>query len=493
MRQILTPFAENLADPRCAEVAAFLERRARAEGEEPAPARAEDPAPALARLAAAGRLSYELEGEAVAVFYTPSPEACRALDAGTAGGWPAPIGDKQKAALRRSRGAIFRFPAESGGGELEVFITDWSPCPAAGAVAVHRDHPFAVGLEKPEGSSFIGRFVRHPLTGDLLPVWIADWVQPEFGTGAVLVNPAHDATDLAFAREVGLPLRFGLAPEGWEGDPTAGLEPPVVKSGVAVKSGVCDGTPAAEAMERYFEILSERGLAERVEDVQAGRRLLARLTPSDGGELRWHPLRRRLAAGGEVAAGAVAMKTEAEALLTAALALDPEAEFSLVAPAAELTEGLLFLRLLVHDLHGSELEPAEVLVVQRADGTEGEEPAIARLAVLIGAPASQVVVVKQKITDQVRRFLKVHGELVDAWEGGEISADDVPKSLRKAKRAIREGDPAKVWNGLYQLQKQLRGGGAKVASLAGYFAVAGILAGVEGPADLDLQQVWETL
>jgi len=56
------------------------------------------------------------------------------------------------AELRCSEYAAFggRRSALEGDGELEVFITDGSPCPAAGAVAVHHDHPFTAGLEKPE-------------------------------------------------------------------------------------------------------------------------------------------------------------------------------------------------------------------------------------------------------------------------------------------------------------------------------------------------------
>ncbi|KIZ14371.1 hypothetical protein SNA_35320 [Streptomyces natalensis ATCC 27448] len=76
-----------------------------------------------------------------------------------------------------------------------------------------------LGLPAGHTSAFTGRYCRHPLTGDLLPVWTASWVAPEFGTGAVLVNPGHDATDLAFAREVGLPVRFALLPAGREEAP----------------------------------------------------------------------------------------------------------------------------------------------------------------------------------------------------------------------------------------------------------------------------------
>src|SRR5260370_6265252 len=135
-------------------------------------------AAALAALHAAGRLGFTpAAGGGAEVVYTPSRAANLAVLAAAAAdgtGFPEPVRRRHAAALRVASGALLRFPPEAGGPPLEVFITDWSPCPAAAAVAVHRDHPWLAGREQPDGPFFAGRYVRHPLTGDLLPVRVAD-------------------------------------------------------------------------------------------------------------------------------------------------------------------------------------------------------------------------------------------------------------------------------------------------------------------------------
>src|SRR5690348_3038594 len=61
--------------------------------------------------------------------------------------------------------------------------------------------------ERPVTGVFTGAYAVHPLTGARLPVWVADYVLMEYGTGAIMAVPAHDARDFAFARAMGLPIR----------------------------------------------------------------------------------------------------------------------------------------------------------------------------------------------------------------------------------------------------------------------------------------------
>jgi len=477
---------------RCRELAEFLRRRARRLGEEPA----EDAAPpgpnaaaeALAALAALenrGLLSSAAAGGGVEeVLYTPSREALRSVfEAGsdlTGGGFPEPVHKKQLAAFRTSQGALFRFPLERGDGALEVFITDWSPCPAACAVAVHRSHPFAASLDektaKPEGSGFTGRYVRHPLTGDLLPVWVADWVRPDFGTGAVLVNPAHDATDLAFGRQVGLPIRFALVPAGYDGSPATWPQPPVVKTGQTVRTGPWDGLPAADAAARYFEVLAERGLAERYRDIQAGRWPIGRRVPDETSGVRF----------------------ETADLLVAALAAARSAQPVLVCPAGEQAGELLAVRLLAQDLAGRPLAPAAVHLVQKVQESKVEAPPeVVRLAILVGAPLQQVAVIKQQTIEQVQRFLRVHQELHDqAMASGDGAAENpAARALAKIEEAVGEADPAKAFSLLQQTQKQLRDLAPEKRSgaLPGYFALAEVVAGLAPPPHVETGQAWKQI
>jgi len=483
---------------RCDDVVGMLRRVALAQGEPVPEPQAPDAAPALLALAERGRLAFSEMDGAVEVFYIPSRAANLSVLEGT--GFPEAVQKKQADAFRTSQGALFRFPPEEGEGHgdhgaLEVFITDWSPSPAAAAVAVHRGHPFIADLEKPRGASFTGRYVRHPLTGDLLPVWIADWVKPDFGTGAVLVNPAHDATDLAFGRSVGLPVRFGLVPAGFDGRPGTWPVPPVVKTGQSIKTGFWDGLPAQEAMQRYFDALEAVGFAERHRDVQAGRWRIARLVADPTGGLFWDGGRVRLSGS---AGEGVPVRAEDTALLGTVSTLGHGAAPTLVCQAAEQTEALLFLRLLAFDLHGAPLAPERVLLVQKVQEAKlPAPPEVLRLGVLVGAPLQQVAVLKQQVVEQVQRFLRVHGELVEAWPARAADAAAAPpKAVLQARAALLEGDPAKAFAALGPLQKQLGGQPAEQrgeSALAGYFAVAHVLAGLDLPAGVDLRRSWSRI
>lgn len=201
------------------------------------------------------------DGPVVGDDYVPTS---RALDAALAGpSWGEKVDAKHRKAIRRIPGAIIRFPLEDGG-TVDTFITDWSPLPGACAIAVHPGHPLATGRAPADGpghpprESFTGHYARHPLTGDLIGVWTAGWVRPDFGTGAVIVNPAHSEVDLDFARSTGLPIRFALADQPPTADPHTWPHPPVVKRGVTRQ-----GQPFDQAAQTYLDELTAHGHAER--------------------------------------------------------------------------------------------------------------------------------------------------------------------------------------------------------------------------------------
>src|SRR5207245_3845109 len=64
-----------------------------------------------------------------------------------------------------------------------------------------------VAGEKSKTGVFLGSYARNPATGEAIPIWIADYVLMEYGTGAIMAGPAHDKRDLEFATEFGLPIR----------------------------------------------------------------------------------------------------------------------------------------------------------------------------------------------------------------------------------------------------------------------------------------------
>ena len=104
---------------------------------------------------------------------------------------------------------------------------------------------------------FTGAYVRHPLTDQPAPIWIADYVLLSYGTGAVMGVPAHDERDFAFADKYDLPIPVVIAPPDWDGQPLAEA---YVGDGLMVNSQEFDGTPAEQGKRAVAEALAEREL-----------------------------------------------------------------------------------------------------------------------------------------------------------------------------------------------------------------------------------------
>src|SRR5213592_4798501 len=101
---------------------------------------------------------------------------------------------------------------------------------------------------------FTGAYARNPATGEAIPIWTADYVLMEYGTGAIMAVPAHDRRDFEFATAFGLPIRQVVRVEG---EPL----PSVSEDGVLLNSGAFDGVPCREAQRQIVAWLAERGLA----------------------------------------------------------------------------------------------------------------------------------------------------------------------------------------------------------------------------------------
>lgn len=511
-------FAEkssNLDTRRCLVFSQFLERISTLEGKtKSSMAQVEEPPISeLKLLIEKGILSFAETEESIKVLYTPSRESClHVLNASSPNGWPSKIQTEHAQSFKAVEGALFHCPLEGRQEEIQIFITDWSPCPAACAIAVHPDHPIASSSTERTSDYFTGKFARHPLTGDLLPIWVASWVKPEFGTGAVLVNPAHDSVDLAFARRVGLPIRFALVPVEYLDKIGAWPIPPVIETGVTTKTGSFDGLNPHQAKEKYFEVLEENGLAERYThlDVQSweiadfvecssGDVLLCTTcgnlekTPESSTELSCQSCRNESLIG----------KLNVGRTLQTLLSIDQKVAPVLVYPSAGAQSILLLSRLLFFDLTGEPLMPAEVHSIQKTQTTKASDKSDVNLDIplLVGSPTHQIVNLKQQILEQTARFHRVHNELLNRVE---ISRE-LPNKLtgkcwetaRKIKNAILNKDPARTFTLLYAFQKRLSNLSPEDAAgdgiFAGYFVLAYILAGYEFPSHIECSEVWNRL
>jgi leucyl-tRNA synthetase len=109
---------------------------------------------------------------------------------------------------------------------------------------------------------FTGRYIINPMNEERIPLWIADYVIGEYGTGAIMAVPAHDQRDFEFARKYGLPIRVVISPDGkiLDGDL---LEEAFTGDGIQVNSGPFDGLSNREAMAEIADHMEKEGKGRR--------------------------------------------------------------------------------------------------------------------------------------------------------------------------------------------------------------------------------------
>ncbi len=206
--------------------------------------------------------------------------------------WPEKVVTMQRNWIGRSEGARVKFPLAGGasGEAIEVFTTRidtiygatfvmlapehslvetfaaGSSDPAAFRAAVTRfrtqDRTARVSGEVEKEGFFTGRYAVNPFTNLQVPVWVANFVLGEYGTGAVMAVPAHDERDFEFARKYRLPVRVVVRPADG-GIPEADrLTEAVSNDGVLVNSGPWDGTASDAARARMTADAKSRGIGE---------------------------------------------------------------------------------------------------------------------------------------------------------------------------------------------------------------------------------------
>ncbi|WP_070108232.1 leucine--tRNA ligase [Burkholderia plantarii] len=206
-------------------------------------------------------------------------------------GWPERVKVMQQNWIGKSFGVNFGFPYELDGEQklLRVFTTRADTIMGVTFCAVAAEHPLATRLAegRPDLLAFIdeckqggvaeadmatmekkgmatGFSVRHPLTGEPVPVWIGNYVLMSYGEGAVMGVPAHDERDFAFAVKYALPIRQVIAAEGetystdawqeWYGDKT---------KSVCVNSGKYDGLGHEAAVDAVAADLAAGGFGDK--------------------------------------------------------------------------------------------------------------------------------------------------------------------------------------------------------------------------------------
>jgi leucyl-tRNA synthetase len=127
--------------------------------------------------------------------------------------------------------------------------------------------------ERPKTGVSLGVTATNPLNGEQLPVFAADYVLADYGTGAIMAVPAHDQRDLDFARAFDLPVRV-VVDTGDEDPAQTGVA--TAGDGELVNSGPLDGLRKEEAIAKAIEILEERGTGEKAVNYRLRDWLLSR-------------------------------------------------------------------------------------------------------------------------------------------------------------------------------------------------------------------------
>ncbi len=201
-------------------------------------------------------------------------------------GWPESVKTMQRNWIGRSEGVELSFDVVGEDESLTVFTTRPDTLFGVTYMAVAAEHPLAekAAASNPDIAAFIeeckqtdaaeatletmekkgmplGIAAIHPLTGEEVPLWVANFVLMSYGTGAVMAVPGHDERDWEFARKHGLPIKQVIAPEdGTEIDIDAAV---FVDKGVLVNSGEYDGLNYEDAFDAIADYFEESGKGRR--------------------------------------------------------------------------------------------------------------------------------------------------------------------------------------------------------------------------------------
>jgi leucyl-tRNA synthetase len=206
--------------------------------------------------------------------------------------WPEKVRTMQRNWIGRSVGADLEFPVPKLGRSLRVFTTRPDTVYGATFMVLAPEHPDVADLiaDHPERDEieawivevrnqtqlermsetggkegrFTGVFATNPFTEEPIPIWLGNFVLPQYGTGAIMSVPAHDQRDFEFAKTYDLPIRIVVRPTDGELDLESMDEAfPATDGTVSVDSGSATGLPSPEAIERIAEEAETRGIGTR--------------------------------------------------------------------------------------------------------------------------------------------------------------------------------------------------------------------------------------
>lgn len=223
-------------------------------------------------------------------FLRISAYAQRLLDGLEKLDWTESLKTIQKNWIGRSDGATVIFPIKDHKETIEIFTTRPDTLWGATFMVLAPEHELIEKITTPEQKEKIEKYVNwaknrsererntdiknitgeftgaygiNPLTGQQIPIWVADYVLSTYGSGAVMAVPAHDSRDFAFAKHFGLPIIQVVIKEGEEPtDPSTWDESYDSKEGVIINSGFITGMKVKDAIKAVIKKIEETGIGK---------------------------------------------------------------------------------------------------------------------------------------------------------------------------------------------------------------------------------------
>ncbi len=204
-------------------------------------------------------------------------------------GWPERVLVMQRNWIGKSFGCEIDFPREDGNGAIRVFTTRQDTIFGATFMSLAPEHPLAQQLTTADRTAeveafiekvkktdrvkrtaedfekegvFTGSYCVNPLTRARMPIYLANFVLMDYGTGAVMAVPAHDQRDFEFARKYDLALKVVIQPKGETLDPAA-MTAAFTEVGILVNSGRFDGMASDSAKEAIADFLNQEGIGKK--------------------------------------------------------------------------------------------------------------------------------------------------------------------------------------------------------------------------------------
>jgi len=222
-------------------------------------------------------------------------DSCDSLE-----GWPERVVTMQRNWIGRSEGVEVDFKVTDSDATIKIFTTRQDTLYGTTFISISKKHPLVNSLVKDKKTFkqiedlsedpgekqgvFTGSYAVNPLTGDGVPVWVANFVLMEYGTGAIMAVPAHDQRDLDFVKKYNLPVKIvivkdsrGQGVKGSNVKDSLPFNPRIPKpsnpaeiteafedAGILVDSGQFSGLSSSEARGKIADFIEKEGLGKKV-------------------------------------------------------------------------------------------------------------------------------------------------------------------------------------------------------------------------------------